>query len=187
MFIPKPELVVGPSMRRPPESERPSIWCKNVPLNQALAIMNPFVRNLLLTAPLYKGFPNTYVDVKPMMTKMDECVCLPGWHTDLLVDLSKPHPTAQHHLIVFGGHALTEFLMTPMFLTFYDGISVNEVRDQINSYLPSVIPATEGRWISYGRDTFHRGPVTREIRYRLLIRVTETDLNLKSEIRDYVA
>lgn len=137
---------------------------------------DPNIIDIIKTAPIIGDRKNICIDVKVQYLKSNTCTCIPGWHTDTLVDIRHHTPPEHHHILVSGEHALTEFIANSFELDYYDGVTLLDLRKQIDQQNIKITTIPNNTWVSYTRNNFHRGAVPKIDGERLLIRVTETNI-----------
>jgi len=125
------------------------------------------VRQILQTCPNKNERKRTLVDVKLTWLKKGENPCMPFWHTDCTMNMDHPTRPEKHYIYISGAGSRTRFLFEPLEVTpdFADNITPNMAQE---------IP--EETWVNYGRQHPHICSRAEFSGYRLLIRVTESDL-----------
>lgn len=127
----------------------------------------PAMRALLQTVPVVGEHKHTLVDIKIRYLEAGSHPCKPFWHTDCTMDMDHPSRPECHHLYIAGAGSRTQFLWTP--LKVAEGWE-----NRITPGMVKQIP--EETWVSYGRQHPHRCSPAEFSGWRLLVRVTETDL-----------
>lgn len=167
----------------------------------AAAVMfgGPLVRDALQVCPLSETREHIIVDTKVTMLMDGWYPSIPGWHTDGVprgkggdpagkglpnldtqVRLSSEGRTPLFHTIIFGIPNLTEFLADPLTLTLrhaHDRDLYKEVSHTVTALGElSTVDYAAGQWISWDWWNIHRAVPSDSTGWRLLIRVTESDI-----------
>lgn len=125
------------------------------------------VQWLLDTCPNKNERKRTVVDVKLVHLEKGQNPCMPFWHTDCTMDMSHNTRPEIHYIYVVGAGSRTKFLWEPLDVT-------PDFENSIEEHMCELIP--EETWVSYGREHLHKCSPAERSGFRLLIRVTETDL-----------
>lgn len=154
-----------------------------VPINRAVQC-NPFLREWIEQIPLRRLHRNVYVDLRAKVLRTGEWPSLDKWHMDLVthpLDESRPE---YHHIFVSGCNAPTLFLKGPTTLPIPEpGVDALPALNRLirETGVP-FIEAEEGKLITFNRFHLHKGQQAKIDGVRYILRVTETDLNRKSEV-----
>ena len=125
------------------------------------------VQWLLNLCPNKNERKRTVVDVKIVHLEKGQNPCMPFWHTDCTMDMSHNTRPEIHYIYVAGAGSRTQFLWEPLDVT-------PNFAESIEEQMVKLIP--EETWVSYGREHPHKCSPASQSGFRLLIRVTETDL-----------
>lgn len=113
------------------------------------------------------------VDLKSQFLEEGTYPCIPGWHVDCVQNLLHNSRPDIHHLVVFGDGSLTEFLEedAEIFVDAEEKVCYDELLagKAVKAVEPSML-------YTYGRSTPHRAGRVKKDGWRVLIRVTQTDV-----------
>lgn len=124
------------------------------------------VQQILDSCPNKNERKRTVVDIKLVHLKEGENPCMPFWHTDCTMDMSHETRPEIHYIFVAGAGSLTKFLWKPAPID----IDFSNITRDMYKHIP------EKTWVKYGREHLHKCSPAATEEYRMLIRVTETDL-----------
>jgi hypothetical protein len=149
------------------------VFIKRKSLNYVCNVLE-WINPLIKSCILHNKHKHIAVDVKVNYIKEGEYSCIPGWHPD--TTLNPFHPTLEevHHLFVIGQG--TEFLQNPTLTIFNKWKDASQINQIVEMRHPSVWKCPSNQWISYGRKHLHRGIRQSVSDWRLLVRVSETDI-----------
>jgi hypothetical protein len=138
------------------------------------------VRSIISSIKLCGAHNFVLVDVKTQEISKGKIPCIPGWHTDTIINPFHDSRPEVHHIFVTGYASLTEFIDQPVTLevcqNLEDPVMLANFRSQIDRIDPQVTKLNSCQLTTYGRFDFHRGSVGKYPERRLLIRVTESDV-----------
>ena len=145
---------------------------------------NPFLKEWLEQIPLRGLHRNIYIDLRAKILKTGEWPSLDKWHMDLVthpLDESRPE---YHHIFVSGCNAPTLFLRGPTTLPIPEpGVdALPGLNRLIRTTGVPIMEADEGRLVTFNRFHLHKGQQAKVDGVRYILRVTETDLDRKSEV-----
>lgn len=165
-------------------------------LSNAVLFGGPLVRDLLEQVPLGGKHSEVFVDTKVSMLMSGWYPAIPGWHTD-----GVPRPNGRpslasqigfsgggvrnvYHSIIVGNPCLTEFQNTPdltLDLTHGEDEGLYSEMDQYlsrddNTLDTVTLSPLPGYWVTWDWWQIHRAVAATQRGWRLLIRVTESDL-----------
>lgn len=166
-------------------------------------------RAILDAAPLRKRRRFISIDSRVHMLMPGFYPCIPGWHCDdflrtepapgqpRLRDIyERPELEAEHHAILMGKTAATEYACAPFALPGWivSGPAVYADADrEIQSHADERLGREEtlfapfGSFVSFGALVWHRGTEAKEHAWRLFVRITESDhWQPRNEIRTQV-
>ncbi len=129
---------------------------------------------LLETCQLQNLHKHILVDVKVRYIKTGEYSCIPGWHSDTTLNPFRSEKFENHHLFVVGDG--TEFLRNPTSTIFNEWKDAKQINEIVEMQTPSIWKCPSNKWISYSRTHLHRGIRQVVSDWRLLVRVSETDI-----------
>ena len=119
-------------------------------------------------------FRHCATDIKLKFLRKGQYPCIPGWHTDCTLDMNHHTKGEMHILFQTGAKCYTEFITCPVessidFITrFDDNPSFSFNRSRARSF--------DNACVSYGRTNLHRCTRAEQDGWRLLIRLSLTDL-----------
>ena len=148
------------------------------------ACNSDLVRTILLAAPIVGKHKRIVVDVKVHHLKTGEYSCMPGWHLDGSLNVrNEPKESELHHLLVIGPTARTEFLDDPVEFDLdpkWDFAARSKVLGKILDKMENLATFTvpNAQFVTYDDSFFHRAAAAKFDCWRLLVRVTETDIIL---------
>lgn len=155
---------------------------KYVLLNQALEHSSPTIRKIIESVPIVGEYKYNLVDVKVKKLNRGEFPCLPGYHLDCTMNPDHKTKPEIHHIYIFGCNCKTKFVVSPIIIPFQDDKLVN-VDAAILKQNPNIIELDEETLYRYNRFNLHAPSVAQSNGFRLLIRVTETDLITPRKIK----
>lgn len=151
---------------------------KNVSLKMA---MNNLPKEFLpVLIEMKKNFKNEHkyvsVDFKIHYLKKGDIPCIPGWHLDTQMNITKGI-FENHQLYISGDNSLTDFFKNDYFLKFSNrkkqSLILKDYQDQISKETIITEKIPEKTIINYSRDFFHRGTPAISDGWRILLRVSE--------------
>lgn len=195
------ENVSGEAVESTPVLRRPS-------LENAVMYGGPLMRELLETVPLVGDKNYITVDTKVTLLMPGWYPAIPGWHTDgvprgeeLLPDakgkprLDKqselPKNVPHYHVISVGLDSPTEFVNQPFELdieNFDNSDLYKELTQKVNPLVADgklEVVSLSDAWVSWDWWNVHRAIPADKTGWRLLIRVTESDV-LKPRTKDFI-
>lgn len=135
-------------------------------LSRVIRESTPAMRWLLSTCPNENERKRTLVDIKIIWLEEGQNPCLPFWHTDCTMDMGHESRPEKHYIYISGAGSRTRFLWEPLEVGVdLENIDPNKIRE---------IP--EQTWVRYGRQHPHACSPAQFSGWRMLIRVTESDL-----------
>ncbi|ANA86572.1 hypothetical protein PBI_CLUBL_74 [Gordonia phage ClubL] len=172
-------------------------------LSDAILFGGPAVRDLLERSPIVGDREYVFVDTKVTMLMPGWYPAIPGWHTDGVPRGEKGDPSdygnpslpkqltqrsPRFHTIVAGVPCLTEFL-----LGYYELEIEHDEDSKMYGEMTNLVSkmAYHGRvpqpqvWSSWDWWQIHRATESRHRGWRLLIRITESDL-VRPSTRDFI-
>lgn len=177
-------------------------------LENALLFGGPLMRELLEQVPLKGDKSYITVDTKVTFLMPSWYPAIPGWHTDgvprgeeLLPDAKgKPRLDKQnelkesaphYHVISVGLDSPTEFISQPFELdieNFDNSDLYKELTQKVNPLVNNKelsVTSISDAWVSWDWWNVHRAIPAESTGWRLLIRVTESDV-LKARVKDFI-
>lgn len=176
---------------------------RQAPLHQAALLGGPLLQRALETVPLAGDRDNVFIDTKVSYLMPGWIPSIPGWHTDGVPRGPERNPAGKGEPNLDAQEELTEQGVTPRYHTMTIGSADCPTRfavDPIELLLPGstrelyaettrlmgvkqsgddpveVIEPGNGEWVSWDWWQLHAAISSRSVGWRLLIRVTETDL-----------
>ena len=159
------------------------------------------LRDILYAAPIQHDKKYITVDTKVHMLMPGWIPSIPGWHTDgvprgLLNDpagYGKPNLAAQltessprFHTYIFGAESLPSFITEQVELDFDESANLYEQMNiQINKTSLKCIEHPLDQWLSWDWWNIHTANPAINRGWRLLIRVTESDV-VKPRTSNYI-
>lgn len=133
-----------------------------------------YIRSILDGVKLVGNRKNVLVDIKVHELTAGKFPAIPFWHIDSVNNPLHPSEPETHHIFVSGEGCLTQFLGAPLTLPIQADSRLNfdllVPADHPTYTVPSCTICT------YGRYDLHRCVRATVNEYRLLLRVTETDV-----------
>jgi len=195
------ENISGEAVESTPVLRRPS-------LENAVMYGGPLMRELLETVPLVGDKNYITVDTKVTLLMPGWYPAIPGWHTDgvprgeeLLPDakgkprLDKqaelPEIAPHYHVISVGLDSPTEFVNQPFELdieNFDNPDLYKELTQKVNPLVEESkldVVSLSDAWVSWDWWNVHRAIPADKTGWRLLIRVTESDV-LKPRTKEFI-
>lgn len=125
-----------------------------------LETSTPAIKQLLVSCPYRHGRRRHVVcDVKIGWLAAGQMPCIPHWHTDCTMDRDHPGSPEIHYLYITGAGSRTQFRWCAP-----------------DSHFVAHMRIPTDAWVTYSREHEHRCTPATESGYRLLVRVTETDI-----------
>lgn len=185
-------LRLGATLPPPGPGDIPAFTLRGASLERARERVGQYVLRILDAAPLGLDGPRRFTLVE---VRVDDIV--PGrspamgtWHIDTVPDPRHASAPEVHHLFVTGGASLTQFLAGPTELEV-DGDDGDErggayarmaaLDAQVRALDPPALRVPSCRIVTYGRLDLHRATRGLYAERRLLVRVTETDVQRPAE------
>lgn len=134
---------------------------KYASLHYAYDSCDPLVKRIIDSFVLVREYKSVLLDVKYLYLEPGWASCLLGWHIDCVRDLSHESTPEVHHLWFSGCDANTKFICEP----------TNNVSDSLCAWI-----APEKHYLRYSRFHLHSATEAKTPGWRLIVRVTETDL-----------
>ena len=203
-------LVFGEKLdaKASPESVEATPVLRRPSLENAAMFGGPLVRRLLEQCPLVGDKNYVTVDTKVTLLMPGWFPAIPGWHTDgvprgdaLLPDAKgAPHLEEQphmegvaprYHVISVGLDSPTEFVNEPFGIDIenFDNPGLyKELTQKVNPLVTDGSLSTVAEsdvWVSWDWWSVHRAVAAEKTGWRLLIRVTESDV-LKPRTEDFI-
>lgn len=126
----------------------------------------------------------TVIDVKPKYVKAGQISCLPGFHTDCTLDPYHETLPESHCIFVTGALCPTRFINQPLTIEYEDKKEIfKSIQNAVLVQNPKIFELEQDRFYLYGRHALHAGGIAQEEGWRLLIRVTLTDLVRPQRVR----
>jgi hypothetical protein len=174
-----PPIKVG-AVVVPPLLPSPQLELKGVTFEFAMGNSNEAVQQVLLQMYPLLQHKHKYVSVfvKPMHTTIGKPTCIEGWHFDTVENpLSFPDVTPEvHHIWVGYSNDTTQFITTKVALTLDGTEKLADIRGMVEEQPYEVVSIPANTIVTYNRFNLHRGPICSAASYRLLVRVSETDI-----------
>ena len=174
----KEPLLLGENFPQPQPDDFPALCFKNASREYVLRNTTKYVRDIIGAIPLRRKHRFISVDVKVHDIEPGRYPCIPGWHTDTVIDPRSNGRPEVHTLFVTGFASLTEFIGEQVCLTLptTGNVLLEHFRAEIDAISPQIRKIPSCQLVTYGRYDFHRGSLGLSFEKRLLIRVSETDI-----------
>ncbi|ANA86232.1 hypothetical protein SEA_LOZINAK_75 [Gordonia phage Lozinak] len=176
-------------------------------LSDAILFGGPAVRDLLERAPIVGDREYVFVDTKVSMLMPGWYPAIPGWHTDGVPRGDNGHPSdyghpslpkqltqrsPRFHTIIAGNPCLTEFLKGDYELEIehdQDNVLYSEMTNKVEELAGrrtrTLMAPKPQVWASWDWWQIHRAGEANRRGWRLLIRITESDL-VRPATRDFI-
>lgn len=136
---------------------------KYADFNFAYSKSSKVVQNILDSFKYENNHKYKLVDVKYLFLEKGWASCMLGWHIDVTTNVNHKEPKDIHHLYFSGAEANTIFLNKD--INFDQPIT-----DDL------IFVAPENTYIKYSRLHLHSASTAKISGYRLIVRVTETNI-----------
>jgi hypothetical protein len=143
---------------------------------------NSIVKYIIDHAPVRNQHVRILIDVKIHYMEVGGYTCMKGWHLDGSVNAkSIPKKPEVHHLFIAGVCGHTEFLDTKVDLPIDESLNFVQISKKVGGALDNteglpVFAVPNSQYVTYGDHDFHRPAKIMQSGYRLMVRVTETDV-----------